>query len=56
MAIVQITELQCMQCGHQWTPRKPVVARCPKCQSASWDIPRRQIKDYPTKETADAKT
>ena len=39
--IVQLPpELECLRCGHQWTPRKRLVGVCPKCHTPYWNIPR----------------
>lgn len=39
MAIVKLLTkiIECLRCGHKWTPRKPEVRICPKCKSAYWD-------------------
>ena len=41
---VNVVELECMRCGHEWYPRhKPdedsmiEVRICPKCKSPYWD-------------------
>lgn len=35
----KLTEVTCHKCGRQWTPRKPNPARCPGCQSSTWNVP-----------------
>jgi Zn finger protein HypA/HybF involved in hydrogenase expression len=45
MATVIIPEeTKCLRCGHQWTPRKAEVTRCPKCGSPYWNRPKRTPK------------
>lgn len=46
MVEVKLPELECLRCGHKWTPRKSVVTVCPKCKSPYWN----------KKEESDAKT
>lgn len=31
--------VKCLQCGREWTPRKPDPKRCPGCGSADWNVP-----------------
>lgn len=41
---IDLKELHCMRCGHNWTPRIPVVKKCAKCNSLYWnvkEVPRR---------------
>ncbi|MBT9166538.1 MAG: hypothetical protein DDT25_01226 [Chloroflexi bacterium] len=41
---MELKELKCLRCGHQWWPRPPLdkpPVRCPVCQSAAWQIPRK---------------
>lgn len=39
---IEINQLKCQRCGHQWTPRKSDVRMCPKCKSVLWDKPRKE--------------
>ncbi len=45
MPSLQIPQLECLQCGHKWIPRKLSYARgylpntCPKCRTFYWDRP-----------------
>jgi len=38
---IKIRKIECKRCGHIWTPRKRDVRRCPKCQSAYFDEPKK---------------
>lgn len=40
---VNIRQLVCKRCGHQWVPRKADVRICPKCKSYLWDIERKEM-------------
>lgn len=48
----------CTRCDHSWTPRTN-SARCPKCNSPYWNVPRREkvfydpAKDRPIKDALD---
>jgi predicted Zn-ribbon and HTH transcriptional regulator len=35
------------RCGHEWLPRETTDAPrvCPKCKSANWDRPKREVKE-----------
>lgn len=33
-------KLNCLRCGHEWTPRQEIVRVCPHCHSAYWDAPK----------------
>lgn len=35
----KLTPVKCQKCGKEWTPRKADPARCPSCQSTSWNVP-----------------
>jgi len=30
----------CFRCFHVWKPRNPETARCPRCKSKLWDVPK----------------
>ena len=38
---IEINQVECKRCGHQWTPRRPVIRVCPKCHSPYFDVPKR---------------
>lgn len=45
--LLNIVTLQCLRCGHVWTPRKntlPKYCPNPKCNSPYWNQPRRAKK------------
>lgn len=33
------TDLECNQCGHEWSPRKKKPKVCPECGSTHWNDP-----------------
>lgn len=36
---ITISQLKCLNCGHEWLPRSVERPRiCPKCKSARWDV------------------
>lgn len=35
-------KLECLKCGHKWTPRQIEVRICPKCKTAYFDKPRKE--------------
>lgn len=37
---IKLSQLQCLRCGHFWSPRKTDIRTCPKCRSALWDLPK----------------
>ncbi|HQG81542.1 MAG TPA: hypothetical protein PLC37_11015 [Smithellaceae bacterium] len=43
MKNVNIQQMNCLRCGHTWTPRQEEVRICPKCKSPYWDRPRKEI-------------
>ncbi len=48
---------ECKRCGHQWFSRSlGLPAKCPKCQSRSWDKPdprtRKQLDDLNSMKSA----
>jgi len=34
---IEIQELICKRCGHNWIPRQRDVSICPKCKSPYWN-------------------
>jgi len=38
--VPMLPHLNCLRCGHGWTPRKRRVRICPACKSAYFDKPR----------------
>jgi predicted Zn-ribbon and HTH transcriptional regulator len=47
MSKVKLTVVgwRCERCGHEWQPRTEAEPRvCPKCKSAYWNQPRKNIK------------
>jgi Zn finger protein HypA/HybF involved in hydrogenase expression len=34
MKKIKTPTLECLRCGHTWTPRKAIIKQCPKCKSA----------------------
>lgn len=41
MKRIRLKYLNCLKCGHKWTPRTSDVRICPKCKSAYWDLPKK---------------
>lgn len=37
---IMIPAEQCLRCGFIWTKRVDKPAKCPRCKSAKWNIPR----------------
>jgi len=37
---IQLKQLKCLRCDHEWVPRKEEVRICPKCKSPYWDRER----------------
>ena len=37
---IEIDELKCLRCGHEWIPRQKEIRICPRCKSALWDKPK----------------
>lgn len=37
---MKIPTLECLKCGHIWTPRKANPEVCPKCKSYAWNEPK----------------
>lgn len=46
MVIVQLTELNCKRCGHNWFPKQEEVRICPKCKSAYFDVEKKKGGRY----------
>jgi len=47
MPTVVIQKMNCLRCGHTWTPRQAEIRICPKCKSPYWDRPRKQTGGDP---------
>jgi len=47
MKNVNIQQMNCLRCGHIWTPRQAEVRICPKCKSPYWDRPRKESGKKP---------
>lgn len=48
MALIQVPGYRCERCGHVWVAREdrekgdlPII--CPKCKSAYWNKPRKEL-------------
>ncbi|MFQ5976461.1 MAG: hypothetical protein ACE5J5_09135 [Candidatus Hydrothermarchaeales archaeon] len=35
---IRIEKLKCKRCRHEWMPRTSDVRKCPRCQTAFWDV------------------
>jgi predicted Zn-ribbon and HTH transcriptional regulator len=45
---LELPQLRCQWCQHQWWPRFcPTPDMCPRCQAKDWDEPRRQLDLFP---------
>ena len=42
---IEVSELCCKRCGHQWVPRKKEVRVCPRCKSPYWDKEREVLSE-----------
>lgn len=42
---IKIKKIRCLQCSHQWIPRKEEIKKCPRCQSVWFDKPKKKIKN-----------
>ena len=38
---IKIPHLDCLRCGHGWTPTQEEIRICPKCKSPYWDRKRK---------------
>lgn len=38
-----VPTLTCLRCAHSWVPRQVEIRICPKCKSAYWDVPRKDV-------------
>ena len=36
---MKITKCKCVQCNHEWFPRKEQIGRCPHCKTVYWNDP-----------------
>ena len=41
---IELKRLKCQKCKHEWHPRQEDVRLCPKCKTAKWDIPRKEVR------------
>ncbi|MBT9164868.1 MAG: hypothetical protein DDT23_00879 [candidate division WS2 bacterium] len=41
---IELKQLLCKRCLHEWLPRKTEVRTCPKCRSPYWD--RKKERPY----------
>jgi len=39
MERVELPRLRCAKCGHDWIPRRPDPAVCPRCKTSKWRNP-----------------
>ncbi len=37
----KIIKIDCLRCGHRWTPTIERIRVCPKCKNPYWDVPRK---------------
>lgn len=42
---LELLTLECLRCGHKWTPRSDDVRLCPKCKTPYFDKPKPIVKD-----------
>ena len=40
---------KCLRCNHEWQPRQEEIVQCPKCKSAYWNVPRKEVNDATNK-------
>lgn len=46
---IDMKQLDCKRCGHQWYPHQPEVRICPKCKSPYWDKERTRKSNFRAK-------
>jgi len=40
-ATIRVPQVECLRCGHRWTPTCGIPKVCAKCHSAYWNTPRK---------------